>query len=127
MVPCGTHSSSISPFLYFSLNTHECDARGKEQIILRTRPAWMSAARPVSKLPALLLTTVKSRAPWSISAWINSVGAPAPPNPPMRMVAPSWMPAKASARPGTYLLFILLLSCVFVDGDVYYLIVYNVL
>jgi hypothetical protein len=40
-------------------------------MILRTRPAFSSAASPVSPLPALLLTLVRSRAPCSISASIS--------------------------------------------------------
>ena len=35
-------------------------------MILRTRPSRISAARPRSPLPALLLTTVRSRAPVSM-------------------------------------------------------------
>ena len=42
--------------------------RGNEQMILRTRLALSSAASPVSPLPALLLTMVRSRAPCAISA-----------------------------------------------------------
>ena len=67
-------------------------------MILRTRPALSSAARPVSPLPALLLTTVRSFAPCSIRPSISSLGMPAVPKPPISTVAPSGMPASASAR-----------------------------
>ena len=43
-------------------------------MILRTRLALSSAARPVSPLPALLLTMVSSRAPCSMSASISADG-----------------------------------------------------
>jgi hypothetical protein len=52
-------------------------------MILRTRPALSSAARPVSPLPALLLTTVSSRAPCSIRPSMSSLGMPAVPKPPI--------------------------------------------
>ena len=68
---------------------------GNEQITLRTRPALINAARPVSWLPALLLTTVSSRAPCAIRAWISSVGMPAPPKPLISTVAPSCTSATA--------------------------------
>jgi len=46
-------------------------------MILRTRPALSSAASPWSALPALLFTTVRSRAPWSSKPSISSLGMPA--------------------------------------------------
>jgi hypothetical protein len=58
-------------------------------MILRTWPVLSSAARPVSPLPALLLTTVSSRAPWAIRPSISSPGMPAVPKPPMSTVEPS--------------------------------------
>src|SRR5690606_38487587 len=64
---------------------------------LRTRPAAISCDRPIGPSPPLLLTIVSSRAPWSSKAQTSSVGMPAMPNPPMRMVAPSWTSASASA------------------------------
>src|SRR6476646_3605297 len=64
---------------------------------LRTRPAASRAESPVSPLPALLLTIVRSVAPCSMSASIRRVGIPAMPNPPTRTVAPSSIPATASA------------------------------
>ena len=88
-LPCGTSSSSSLPLRYRPSNTCESAWRGNEQMILRTRPAFSSAARPVSPLPALLLTIVRSRAPCAISASISSFGWPAPPKPPIITVAPS--------------------------------------
>ena len=72
-------------------------------MILRTRPALSSAARPVSPLPALLQTTVRSRAPCAISASTRTAGMPAVPNPPIMIVAPSLMPATAAAGDSTTL------------------------
>jgi hypothetical protein len=48
---------------------------------LRTRFAAMSAASPLSALPALLFTMVSSRAPCAISALISAEGMPALPKP----------------------------------------------
>ena len=48
--------------------------------------------------PALLATTVRSRAPCSITASHKASGKPAPPKPAHRMVAPSGIPATASAK-----------------------------
>ena len=63
---------------------------------LRTRRAASSAARPVSPLPALLLTTVIPRA--LLDQGIDQfVRMPAPPNPPMATVAPS-APSATAAR-----------------------------
>ena len=72
-------------------------------MILRTRPAASSAARPVSPLPALLFTIVRSLAPWAMSASMSSTGWPARPKPPIMTVAPSGMPATAVAASGTVL------------------------
>jgi hypothetical protein len=71
--------------------------RGKLQMILRTWPALSSAATPVSPLPALLFTMVRSRAPWAIRPSISSSGMPAVPKPPISTVAPSDTSATASA------------------------------
>ena len=71
--------------------------RGKEQIILRTRPAASSAASPVSPFPALLFTTVRSPAPCRIKASIKITGIPAMPNPPIKIVEPSAIPATAAS------------------------------
>ena len=76
-------------------------------MILRTRFAARSAARPVSPLPALLLTIVRSRARCAISASISSEGMPAAPKPPIMTVAPSWMSATAAAADGKILLIML--------------------
>jgi len=57
----------------------------------------------VSPLPALLFTIVRSRAPCAISASISAAGIPAAPKPPIMTVAPSWMPATASATEATVL------------------------
>src|SRR6476620_5675123 len=95
-LPCGTTSNFTLPARYSPSNTCESACRGNEQITLSTRPAASSAARPVSPLPALLLTMVRLRAPCSISASISLVGIPAMPNPPTRMVAPSAIPWTAS-------------------------------
>src|SRR5690554_4752599 len=46
---------------------------------------------------------VSSRAPWSSSAHTSSVGIPAMPKPPMRIVAPSGTSASASAAEATIL------------------------
>src|SRR6185369_5456369 len=85
--PCGTTSSWTLPARYSPSNTYESDCRGNEQMTLVTRPAASRAARPVSPLPALLLTMVRSVAPCSINASISVVGMPAIPNPPTRIVA----------------------------------------
>src|SRR5690606_19892363 len=76
---------------------------GKEQMILRTRRALSSAANPTSPLPALLFTIVRSFAPWSIRASINSLGMPATPKPPIMIVAPSKMSATAAEGEPTVL------------------------
>ncbi len=70
-------------------------------MIFLTRPAASSAARPVSPLPALLLTIVSSRAPCSSSAPTSSFGRPAVPKPPTITVAPSGTSATAAARLAT--------------------------
>jgi hypothetical protein len=44
----------------------------------------------------LLLTTVRRLAPWSMSAWISSMGLPASPKPPIITVAPSKTSATAA-------------------------------
>jgi hypothetical protein len=59
------------------------------QITFATRPCPIKAASPTSPEPVLLLITVRPRAPWSIRAWISSIGAPDPPKPPIITVAPS--------------------------------------
>ena len=66
--PCGTTSSSIFPLRYSSSKTQESVCRGNEHTTLLTRPAASSAASPVSPLPALFDTTVRSRAPCRINA-----------------------------------------------------------
>jgi hypothetical protein len=58
-------------------------------------------------LPALLLTIVSSRAPWSISASISSFGSPAVPKPPIITVAPSCTSLSASAAEANTLLIML--------------------
>src|SRR5215475_8565791 len=73
-------------------------------MIFRTRFVFSNAARPVSPLPALLLTIVRSRAPCSITASTSAAGRPAPPKPPIMIVAPSLMPATAAAADSTTLL-----------------------
>jgi len=67
-------------------------------MILRTRRALSNAASPVSPLPALLLTMVRSRAPWAINASISADGMPALPKPPIITVAPSCTPATACSN-----------------------------
>ena len=64
---------------------------------MRTRPFASSAASPVSPLPALLFTTVRSVAPCSIRASISATGIPAMPKPPISTVEPSATPPTASA------------------------------
>src|SRR4029079_15997308 len=64
---------------------------------LETRPALSRAARPTWPLPQLLLIIVRFVAPWSISAWMSSIGLPASPKPPNMMVAPSKISETASA------------------------------
>src|SRR5690606_4664327 len=100
-VPCGTSSSSSSPARYSPSNTQESAWRGNEQMILRTRRALSRAATPSSALPALLFTTVRSRAPCAIRASISSPGTPTPPKPPISTVAPSKMSATAASRLST--------------------------
>ena len=77
--------------------------RGNEQTTLETRPALSSAARPTWPLPQLLLIIVRFVAPWSISAWMSSIGLPASPKPPNMMVAPSKISETASAALATRL------------------------
>src|SRR4051794_35050698 len=72
-------------------------------MILRTRRSRSSAATSVSPLPALLVTTVSSRAPCSSSAWVSSTGTPELPKPPMSTVAPSRTPSTAAAGEATRL------------------------
>lgn len=76
-------------------------------MILRTWPLLSKAARPWSPLPALLLTTVSSRAPWAIRPSMSSVGLPEVPKPPISTVEPSWTPDNASAMVSV----ILLITC----------------
>ena len=45
-LPCGTSSSSISPARYSPSKTWESTCRGKEQMILRTRPACEQRGQP---------------------------------------------------------------------------------
>src|SRR5438552_9789723 len=101
--PCGTSSSSISPARYSASNTCESVCRGNEQMIFFTRLALSSAASPVSPLPALLLTIVRSLAPRSMRASINSPGMPAVPKPPIITVAPSKTSATAAVGETTVL------------------------
>src|SRR5262245_11081309 len=103
-LPCGTSSSSISPARYNASKMCESTWRGNEHRILRTRRAFSSAASPVSPLPALLLTMVRSFAPCAMSASISSAGIPAGPNPPIKIVAPSGTSASASVTDETILL-----------------------
>src|SRR6516165_4884232 len=63
-----------------------------------TRPVASNAARPVRPVPALLATTVRSRAPCSMTASHKASGSPAPPKPAHKTTAPSGIPATASAR-----------------------------
>ena len=72
-------------------------------MILRTRRSRRRAATSVSPLPALLVTTVRSLAPWSSRAWVSSTGMPEFPKPPMSTVAPSRTPSTAAASDGTRL------------------------
>src|SRR4051794_26802130 len=72
-------------------------------MILRTRRSRSSAATSVSPLPALLVTTVSSRAPCSSSAWVSSTGTPELPKPPMSTVAPSRTPSTAADGEATRL------------------------
>src|SRR4029078_13637383 len=69
-----------------------------EHRIFRTRFVFSSAASPASALPALLLTMVRFLAVCPISASINSVGIPALPKPPIRIVAPSRTSATAASN-----------------------------
>jgi hypothetical protein len=57
----------------------------------------------VSPLPALLVTTVRSRAPSSSTACTRATGTPELPNPPTSTVAPSPIPVTASAGDATRL------------------------
>ena len=99
-------SSSICPDRYSSSKTYESDWRGKEQITFRTRRAFRSAASPVSPLPALLQTIVRSRAPWASTASMRSSGIPAMPKPLIIIVAPSFTSATAVSSDLTTLLII---------------------
>src|SRR4029077_9116101 len=65
---------------------------GNEHTILRTRPARISAARPTSPFPALLLITVRLVAPDPTSASMSSTGWAAGPNPPINTRAPPGPP-----------------------------------
>ncbi|CFN64398.1 Uncharacterised protein [Bordetella pertussis] len=102
-LPCGTSSSSSLPARYRPSKICESTWRGNEQMILRTRPAPSSAARPVVPLPALLLMMTRSLAPCSSRASISSMGWPAVPKPPIMTVAPSGTSARASAAVATSL------------------------
>ena len=62
-----------------------------------TRPSSISRARPTRPLPALFATTVRSRAPCSISPSTSASGWPTLPKPPSSTVDPSATPAMASA------------------------------
>src|SRR5882672_5261917 len=66
-------------------------------MIFFTRFALSNAASPISPLPALLLTIVRSFAPRAISASMSSEGMPAVPKPPIITVAPSLTSASAAA------------------------------
>ena len=59
---------------YRPSKTHESVCRGNEHTTLRTRPAASSAARPVSPLPALFATMVRSFVPTSSSPSIIAIG-----------------------------------------------------
>jgi hypothetical protein len=72
-------------------------------MIRRTRRSRISAAMSVSPLPALLVTTVRSRAPCSSRACTSSTGTPELPKPPTSTVAPSATSATASASVATRL------------------------
>ena len=98
-LPWGTSSSSssIRPARQAVSKCQESGWRGNEHTILRTRPSRISAARPWSPLPALLLTTVSPVAQPYSRASISATGCPAEPNPPTSTVAPSGTPATASA------------------------------
>jgi hypothetical protein len=61
----------------------------------------ISAATPVSPLPALLLMMVRSPTPRSISASISSSGMPAVPKPPIITDAPSPISATAARTEAT--------------------------
>src|SRR5262245_17188422 len=103
-LPCGTSSNSILPARYKASKMCESTWRGNEHRILRTRLALSRAASPVSPLPALLLTMVRSFAPCAVSPSISSAGIPAGPKPPIKIVAPSCTSASASATDETVLL-----------------------
>ena len=62
-LPWGTTSSATFPARYKPANTYESACRGKEQITLVTRTGGQQRGRPVSPLPALLPTIVRSVAP----------------------------------------------------------------
>ena len=70
---------------------------------MRTRPMAMSFATSVRPEPALLVTTVRSLAPCSSSAWVSSTGTPELPKPLMKTVLPSRTPSTASASDPTRL------------------------
>src|SRR5580692_6780540 len=106
-VPCGTISSSILPARYSVSNTTGSEDRGKEQMILATRPSSIRRAKPTWPTPALLQATVRLVAPCSISPSMSAFGWPTAPNPPISTVAPSSMPAMASAMDWTILLIML--------------------
>src|SRR5580658_368402 len=106
-VPCGTISNSILPARYSVSNTTGSEDRGKEQMILATRPSSIRCARPTWPTPALLQATVRLVAPCSISPSISAFGWPTAPKPPTSTVAPSSMPAMASAMDWTILLIML--------------------
>src|SRR5438552_13417678 len=72
-------------------------------MILRTRLAFRSAARPTSALPALLFTMVRLRAPLRMRASMSSEGMPAVPKPPIMTVAPSAISATAALGEATVL------------------------
>src|SRR6202047_3812137 len=63
----------------------------------------MSPASPSSPVPALLATQTRSRTPVSRKAFSSSTGSPTAPKPEHSTVAPSLMPATASARDFTRL------------------------
>ncbi len=69
----------------------------------RTRPSFISLARPNSATPELLATITRSRAPCSIRPSISWLGCPTAPNPPTRTVAPSATPSSAAATLATRL------------------------
>ena len=86
-------------------------------MIFFTCRALSSAARPVSALPALLLTMIRSLEPFAISASMSSEGMPAVPNPPIITVAPLGISATATAAVATTLLIIPSSQCAFVPAS----------